>query len=332
MEHKIYGWSEISASFQDSLLLGNGASIAIDRSFLYSSLREHSIKHGLLTEEVRALFSYFDTDDFELVLRLVWQASRVNKALQITDRKTQAAYEHVRDCLINAVRSIHPSYSTVEHQFDNIANFIKPFDTVLSLNYDLTLYWVALYSNTKQADHAFKDAFYRGVFDEDWRRYREPYRESYNTLIFYPHGNLMVARNMVDNEFKIDAMGHNDLLTTILSSWMSESCVPLFVSEGTSNQKIVSITNSHYLSIVFREVFADLGDTLTIYGWGLGEHDVHIVRRLRASNLEALAVSVHDFDQAYCNYVHELLTRELLGRIKIVFFDAASRGCWNTSA
>lgn len=103
MSHKIYDWLDIADQYQHSLLLGNGASIAIDKSFMYKSLKDHSIDNGLLNENVEALFSYFDTDDFELVLRLVWQASRVNKALQITDSKTQSAYEHVRDCLINAV-------------------------------------------------------------------------------------------------------------------------------------------------------------------------------------------------------------------------------------
>ncbi|HHQ4680559.1 TPA: DUF4917 family protein, partial [Aeromonas veronii] len=61
MEYKIYDWLDISNEFQDSLLLGNGASIAIDKSFMYKSLREHSIEHGLLTHNVKALFEYFET-------------------------------------------------------------------------------------------------------------------------------------------------------------------------------------------------------------------------------------------------------------------------------
>ncbi|MDK9683222.1 DUF4917 family protein [Pseudoalteromonas shioyasakiensis] len=327
MAHKIYEWSEISDNFQDSLLLGNGASIAIDDSFLYKSLKEHAIEHGLLTPNVCALFKYFKTDDFELVLRLVWQASRVNKALDIIDNKTQKAYEHVRDCLIDAVRSIHPNYSDVEHKFDVIADFMSQFKTVLSLNYDLTLYWVAMYSNRKETGHLFKDAMFYSVLADDWKKYREPYREKTNTLIFYPHGNLLLARNIIDNEFKVEVGAHDDLLTAILNRWTSESCVPLFVSEGTSNQKVVSISNSHYLSVVYREVFADLGSTLTIYGWGIGEHDVHILRRIRESNITKIAVSVHEHNQGYCNYVYELIKREL-GRIEVVFFDSASKRCW----
>ncbi|MCK8124881.1 DUF4917 family protein [Pseudoalteromonas sp. 2CM39R] len=331
MTHKIYEWSEISDEFQDSLILGNGASIAIDKSFLYKSLKEHAIEHGLLTDNVRALFTYFNTDDFELVLRLVWQASRVNKALDIRDSKTQSAYEHVRDCLIDAVRSIHPIYSDVEHQFDDIADFLSQFETVLSLNYDLTLYWVAMYSNRQKTGHLFKDAMFYGVLADDWQKYRQPYREKSNTLIFYPHGNLLLARNVVDNEFKIEVGAHDDLLNAILNNWNSESCVPLFVSEGTSNQKVVSISNSHYLSVVYREVFSDLGNTLAIYGWGFGEHDVHILRRIRESNIIKIAVSVFGDDQGYCNHVYELIKHKL-GRVEVIFFDSGSKGCWNTSA
>jgi len=331
LPHEIAEWSEISEQFKDSLLLGNGASIAIDDSFLYKSLKEHAIEHGLLTANVQALFTYFNTDDFELVLRLVWQASRVNKALDISDSKTQSAYEHVRDCLIGAVRDIHPLYSDVEHQFDDVANFLSQFKTVLSLNYDLTLYWVAMYSNRQGTGHIFKDAMYHGVLDDDWKKYRQLYRENSNTLIFYPHGNLMFARNIIDNEFKIEVGDHNDLLDAIFNNWSYENCVPMFVSEGTSNQKVVSITNSHYLSVTYREVFSDLGNTLTIYGWGFGEHDVHILRRLRATNVTKLAVSVYGRDQGYCNHVYELIKQEL-GRVEVLFFDSTSRGCWNSPA
>nr|WP_275659698.1 DUF4917 family protein [Vibrio natriegens] len=311
------------------MLLGNGASIAIDKSFMYKSLKEHSTEHGLLNENVEALFSYFDTDDFELVLRLVWQASRVNKALEIRDSKTQSAYEHVRDCLINAVRDIHPIYSEVEHQFNDIADFMCDFETVLSLNYDLTLYWVAMYSNRQETGHRFKDAMFHGVLADDWKKYRRPFKESSCSLIFYPHGNLLLARNIVDNEFKIDVGSHDDLLDSILNNWASETCVPLFVSEGTSNQKVVSITNSHYLSVVYREVFSDLGDTLVIYGWGFGEHDIHILRRIRESSVRKIAISVYGANQGYCNHVFELIRKEI-GRVEVVFFDSSSKGCWNT--
>jgi len=65
-----------------AILLGNGASIAIDDSFAYGSLKEHATDNGLLTDDIQSLFDFFHTDDFELILRIVWQATNVNKSLR----------------------------------------------------------------------------------------------------------------------------------------------------------------------------------------------------------------------------------------------------------
>ena len=105
MPTKIFQWSDIKDEFNGgAILLGNGASIAIDDSFAYGSLKEHATDNGLLTDDIQSLFDFFHTDNFELILRIVWQATNVNKSLKIEDEKTEQAYLHVRDCLIAAVR------------------------------------------------------------------------------------------------------------------------------------------------------------------------------------------------------------------------------------
>ncbi len=333
MTHIIGNWSDIADRFSGTVLLGNGASIGIDSSFSYTSLKEHAVEGGLLTEHIQLLFEHFDTDDFELILRLVWQASRVNLALKIEDNETRQAYEHVRECLIQAVQSIHPEYSEVEGQFASIANFLSSFNTVLSLNYDLSLYWVIMYSNRDSNGHTFKDCFLSGDFDEDWQRFRESIgqRDRRNTLVFYPHGSLVLARDVLEQEIKLEASG-DDLLRTILRRWKSANYIPLFVSEGTSTQKVKSIHSSHYLNTVYREVLPKAGTNLTIYGWGLGEHDVHILKRLSQANITSVAVSVFGNDQAYCTRVTQMLIDHLGRDVEIVFFDSLSPGAWNQTA
>lgn len=299
MTHKIKDWLDISSSFSESILLGNGASISIDRGFTYNSLKQHAISNGLLTENVQSLFSYFETDDFELVLRLVWQANNVNSALKIRDQKTREAYEHVRDCLILSVQSIHPEYSEVEHQFPYIESFLRSFKIVLSLNYDLILYWVVMYANRKCNGHLFKDCIIHGEFDSDWWKFREtinPQRDKNISLVFYPHGSLVLARNVIEQERKLEAIAGCDLLFSILEHWRSSKYVPLFVSEGTSAQKISAIQKSHYLNTIYREVIPNIGDNLTIFGWGFGEHDIHILKRIGKSDVSKIAVSVYGND------------------------------------
>nr|WP_231489694.1 DUF4917 family protein [Halomonas saliphila] len=157
MSFEIQPWSEIADQFTDNLLLGNGASIAVDDRFRYRSLKEHAIENGLFTKDVRSLFDFFRTDDFELVLRIVWQSTNVNAALDIEDDKTEQAYRHVRDCLIDAVRDIHPEYGEVEDHFPTVAKFMKGFKTVVSLNYDLIVYWAMMHGNELKNRHRFKD-------------------------------------------------------------------------------------------------------------------------------------------------------------------------------
>lgn len=334
MPYEIQNWIDISNNFSDSILLGNGASISLSDSFTYRSLRGHAVDNGLLTINVRRLFIYFDTDDFELILRLVWQANKVNEALEIPDPVTREAYEHVRDCLIDSVRSIHPEYYEVEGQFTDIAEFLARFDTVLSLNYDLTLYWVIMYSNRDLNGHYFKDCILHGYFDEDWARFRTSTgrRDQRTSLVFYPHGSLVLARDVVEEETKLGSRVGSDLLRSILRSWTSGSYIPLFVSEGTSQQKISAIQNSHYLNTVYREVIPSLSDSLVIFGWGFGEHDTHILKRIKESSIDRIAVSVFGNDQAYCTRITQMINDNVGHNIEVTFFNCESNGCWNNPA
>lgn len=328
MPRQVTQWAEIVAEYRrGTILLGNGASIAVSPRFAYGSLLEHAQQNGLLTEDVGRLFDFFDTQDFELILRLVWQASNVNRSLQIPDDRTHAAYLRVRDCLIEAVRAVHPEHGEVQAHLPRMYQFLKSFDTVLSLNYDLLVYWTVTYGLNVQDDHAFKDCFLgNAMFDDDWQRFRRPFRERTNTLVFYPHGSLALCRDAVEREFKIHT-AEGGLLEAILDEWRSERVVPLFVSEGTKPQKVASIQNSYYLSTVYREVLTSTRAVLTLFGWGLGEHDRHLLQRMRNTGIQRVAVSVFRNDQVYCNYAYQTI-RDDLGPVQIDFFDCESPGCW----
>ena len=175
MPFEIINWADLADDYQDTILLGNGASIAVDPSFSYRSLLEHTQANGLMTQDVQHLFDYFETFDFELILRLVWQASNVNQSLQIPDNQTRTPYLHVRDCLIQAVRDIHPEHETVRHHLPVIYQFLKSFNTIISLNYDLLLYWSINFGLDINDGHSFKDCFVGGGrFDDDWQKFRRP--------------------------------------------------------------------------------------------------------------------------------------------------------------
>ncbi len=325
-------WNEIKSDFSDGLLLGNGASIAIYKKFSYKSLKQHAIEKGLFTDQIKLLFEEFNTEDFELILRLVWHAYLVNNVLEIYSDKTDKAYKEIRDVFIDSVRDIHCSYTEVFNQFAQIYKFSKNFKTICSLNYDLTLYWSIMYEKDTDGSHAFKDCFNAKYFSEDWKEYREPINNQKKcTLVFYPHGNLALARDKIGEEIKINASG-NELLNSIISNWKKGICTPLFVSEGTSKQKIKSIQSSYYLSTVYRDVLFDLGESLVIYGWNIGEHDQHIIKRICTGGTRKFAISVFPDgnEGAYCNHVTNVIKSICKDKkTEIVFFNSKSKGCWN---
>ncbi|WP_426701630.1 DUF4917 family protein [Rhodanobacter sp. Col0626] len=92
-------------------------------------------------------------------------------------------------------------------------------------------------------------------------------------------------------------------------------------------QKVSSIQNSYYLSTVYREVLTSPRHALVLYGWGLGEHDRHLLKRMRGTGIQRVAVSVFRGDQVYCDYAYQVIQDDL-GSIHVDFFDSESPGCW----
>lgn len=333
MLFEIQQWANVSKSYRGTILLGNGASIAVSPRFAYASLLEYALDRSLLAADVQQLFEFFQTSDFELVLRLVWQASNVNRSLKIPDARTHDAYLGVRESLIRSVQEIHPEHHEISNHLPNIYGFLKNFNTVISLNYDLIVYWAMTYGLEVQDQHSFKDCFVNGVFDENWQRFRQSIGplDRATTLVFYPHGSLILCRNFVEQESKINNQGAG-LLGSILELWKTEKFVPLFVSEGLATQKVSSIQNSYYLSTVYREVLSTPKADLTIYGWGFGEHDLHLLRKMGGTGIQRVAISVYGNDQPYCNRSFHIIHEHLGHHVHVDFFDCQSNGCWSHGA
>src|SRR5690606_36755148 len=128
--------------------------------------------------------------------------------------------------------------------------FMKRFKMAVSLNYDLLVYWAMLLENTRHQNR-FKDSFIHGDVDSEWEMYLEPYGSApRSTLVFYPHVNLALATDFNGSETKLTAGSFSNILDTAISNWQTGAYTPLFVSEGTSKQKVSTIRRSHYLNTV----------------------------------------------------------------------------------
>ena len=116
-----------------------------------------------------------------------------------------------------------------------ITNFLERFDTVISLNYDLILYWAILWANDHSTVKYFKDCFIKeGEFESDWHWLRGAYGGRESTLVFYPHGNLVLATDffgdtrkiirdgsLIEIEGKIYKVTDSDLMQSIVEAWES---------------------------------------------------------------------------------------------------------------
>lgn len=312
--------------------------MAVYRSFGYNSLREVAEREVFVTPAVQDVFDHLGTEDFELVLNMLWHAEHVNRALGVEERTTKRAYDEVREALVRSVRHVHCEYEIAEPHLAAIYGFMGAFSTVLSLSYDLIVYWSMLAGNEELGSRRFKDCFTDGVhLDANWERLREPIGTPETTLVFYPHGNLVLTSSPIEGDRKVIRTNDSDqLLERILRAWEDGEGFPLFVSEGDWPQKLRAIQRSGYLSTVYSSVMSDLGDTVAVYGWAVKGNDRHILERLLRKRKRAFAVSVHTPTagnlERYCREIETSIEgaayRMRAPKPEVQFFDAESAGCW----
>ncbi|MFK3975888.1 DUF4917 family protein [Shewanella vesiculosa] len=323
---KVKQWEEIKGDFEaGSLILGNGASMAVSNSFGYDSLFEEASKLKHISEPVQKVFDSFGVTDFELVLRRLWQAKKVNEALDIEVAIVDKSYQKVRKALIATVRDTHVSYQEAEEHLEHIYLFMKPFKKVVSLNYDLIVYWAAMLGNNQIRHETGSFSWFKDCFNFD--RVFSDWRERDGTLFFYPHGNLVLRRHEFSGAKKITAGNSEHLLDSILDEWVRKDLAPAFVCEGTRESKEQSISSCDYLEKVFYEVLPNLEQNLVIYGWAMAEQDAHLIEQISKSKPEKVAVSVYQNDEVFIGRVEKQLKG--IGVNKVIFFDSESAGAWN---
>jgi len=335
-EYAIKDWAEIKDNYENgNLIIGNEASVALHQKFRFDSLKEEAEKLRLFNDDISKLFIEFDTSDFELILRLVWHAKLINKHLGIVDQKLDSAYENIKQALIKVVKEVHCEHSDIADQLPQLYQFTKQFRTVVSLNYDLILYWILMYGNRNEDGHRFKDCFQgSGLFRNNWQDLRNPIRkEKEVTLSLYQPGNLSIFRDAKNTETKVQRGDFEGLLEVITSQW-EDNKIPLFVAEGTGTKKLESIKSSSYLSTIFYEVLPDLitqKANLVIYGWSLGKQESHLVKQIFKNKQSGkVAISIFQNNQEECHRIYRLIKNEKVApNIEIEFFDSQSSGCWN---
>ena len=305
-------WEEVAGEADwSALLLGNGFSRNIWERFGYMSLFDTACSEELedkLNHEDIDLFEHLDTHNFEAVLSALSTAITITKALGHDSDFLCRRMNSIRQALISAVYSVHlPWVEFTNDRRDRIVATFAKFKSVYSTNYDLLTYWSVMYDPGE-----FKDFFWSERFDitdtEIWGKC---------TKVLYLHGGLHLYRRPTGQTLKRSAEPFQNLLELFAQPF--GDAVPLFVSEGTSEEKKASIYRSEYLSFAFSRFSVDAGP-IVVFGQSLGDADQHLVDALRARKGRSIAISIKRHGQSIRQRKAELIAA--LPDSELYFFDA----------
>jgi hypothetical protein len=333
------------------LLLGNGFSIACrPQIFTYGSLFEQA--NFSSAPRLPAVFDAVGRSDFELVIRMLENASRIvpiysSKAGDAA-KQMAADAKSLKDILIQTLAHNHPNIPNdiEDEQFWACRKFLSHFlgdankdGKVYTLNYDLLLYWTLMHEDMgfdEPIDLAANDGFGR---DEDTEpEYVNWMGESsaHKQRVHYLHGALHLFDSGAELQKYTWANTGKPLLEQAREA-MAANKFPLFVAEGKSNQKLAKIKHSAYLHHSYKSFSSQMlqpNDALFIFGHSLADNDQHVLKKIARGKIAQVYVGLYGDPESQGNkQIRDSATalartRDARSTLDVAFFDAASAQVW----
>jgi hypothetical protein len=312
LDNTLSNWADLRDQKEwSALVVGNGLSQNLWQRFGYASLFEKASQSdgAQLTVADALLFERLQTQNFELVLSALATSKVVATALDQPLDLLAERENSIREALIQAVHSVHvPWLSVPAALLERVSTELENYASVYSTNYDLTIYWSVM-----QHPSAFRDYFWAEDFDvtntEIWGK---------KTKVHFLHGGLHLYRRPNGQTLKRAATAGQNLLDQFGTPF--KEAMPLFISEGTAQEKLASIYRSDYLSFAFSCLAKEAGP-MVIFGHSLGDSDRHLVKAIAAHNGRPVAISVRaegDIRQKKAAII------AALPNVTIHFYDAAT--------
>lgn len=232
------------------------------------------------------MFKALDTVDFERVIHALENAAVVERAYKDVKRATQFAgdADRLRDALVKAVRETHPSHrENIEDVIPSCLAFLKSFETLFTMNYDLLLYWVIL-----AAGSPFGDGFGLG---KEVNGFRGPFNTGAHCHVYNLHGGLHLFLTPTGDVEK-RLMGSSGVIDAIAQTITHDKRLPIYVAEGTSAAKLGRINSVAYLRHCYDRLRDSYGNFF-VYGHSGDPNDAHIYDALFNSQIDHLYFCVH---------------------------------------
>ena len=295
------------------LLLGNGFSMAYNpKRFSFTSLLDNAVERELITKTspIYKVFKQFDTKDFEEVVKLLETSTKVLKTYGVLskadEKKILDDSKSLKKYLVDVITNNHPDKITEisDDEFFNSSSFIKNFEKVYTLNYDLLLYWSCIKLQSFIQEEQIQDSILDisdGFYDphEQTTNYVVFGNDGASQNIYFLHGGLHIfdkKSEIIKNTF---SRTDKSLKEQTLEN-LNKDIYPIFVSEGTSEQKKAKIIHNAYLNHCYKSLssIGTKNSSLVIFGTLLKRNDTHIRKAILKSKVENIYIGVSNEDEA----------------------------------
>lgn len=325
-----------------SLLMGNGFSMAYDRGiFSYNALYDFltSKDDALLNK----LFSVIKTKNFELVMQQLDTTLALLEAFggaPALREQIQSASQKLKETLLKSVQELHPEhvYKLPDDKSAACAAFLSPFlnsgGQIYTTNYDLLLYWVLMREGVNNPIDGFgkevfnHDEVTKGAEPELSDLFWGPNKDDQN--VHYLHGALHLfdaGAAVFKEQYSYDAY-----LLQNITARLNNGEYPIFVTAGTSDEKLEHIRHNQYLSHCYDKL-SKVSGSLVTFGFNFGEYDEHIIEAINrakankdmGSKLWSVYIGVYSAaDEAHIRSIENKF------RLKVTLFDAKTANVWGT--
>lgn len=285
------------------LLLGNGFSIAFDsKRFSFTSLLKSAIDEKIIIENsaIHKMFQKLETADFEYIMRLLEDSYKTvtcysnDKCSENIKKALIEDAEKLKHYLVKIITNNHPEKITEieEYKFINTMNFISNFKKIYTLNYDLLLYWTIIKFNESKKIDIFKDGF--GLSKNDYHTISYKNKADNNGQnLYYLHGALHLFDNKTDF-LKIKYNETRSLTEQILEK-LQQNIYPIFISEGTAENKKNKIIHNAYLNSAYKslQTIGSKDSSLILFGTILKSNDEHILNAILDNNIKDIYIGIN---------------------------------------
>lgn len=319
------------------VLLGNGFSRACrDNIFSYKRLLETADFKNM--PKARKAFDKLNTTDFEVVMNALRSASvliRLYSAKETPLAETLLRDSlDLREVLVSAIAENHPSRPNdiSENEYTACRQFLGNFDHIYTINYDLLLYWTLMHDEinpTIKCDDGFRQP---EEGPEEWVTWD---CSVHGQNILYLHGALHIYED--GPEIKKYTWCNTQLpLIDQIRAALNDNKFPLFVAEGTSEQKMNKINRSSFLGRAYRSL-ENIQGSLFLHGLSLSDSDEHILKAIVRSKVEYLFISLHGDSSSARNkgiikkaksLISDRRKRDKKHNLEVHFYNSSSANIW----